>query len=400
MHTSRREFLSARFVPASTTAAPDQPVVVSVFLRGGADMLNLVVPYGDDAYYRVRPTIGIAPPNTAKQTAIDLDGFLGFHPALSAIEPLWREGSLAIVQGVGTDNPTGSHFETQDQMERGERFGRPIGSGWLGRFVSATAVQPASPFSALGIGTALQEALRGAGSASSVTSVDEMRLAVPDQISAPVATALANLYRRESPLLASTATETLSLLAHVTQVPGIDDPSVSGFADSEFSKGLREIARLILANVGLRVACIDLNGWDTHFLQGASEGLQASLASDLATGLSAFYAALGRRGDLVTTIVMTEFGRRIYENSSGGTDHGRGYSMLVVGGGVNGGKVYGDYPGLEVDESIAGPGGLRPLIDYRAVLAEVLTGTAGLARVASVFPDLSFKPLGLFSKAA
>jgi len=165
---------------------------------------------------------------------------------------------------------------------------------------------------------------------------------------------------------------------------------------------LKEVSRLVKASVGLEVACLDLGGWDTHFFQGGSSGQQAELIGQLASGLAAFDADLTNYRDRVTTLVMTEFGRRVYENGSLGTDHGRGFAMLAMGQGINGGKVHGKWPGLAEEEtpgsstlSLAGPSGLKVLFDYRSVLAEVLSNTLGSRDVNQVFPNFHPEPVGL-----
>ena len=166
---------------------------------------------------------------------------------------------------------------------------------------------------------------------------------------------------------------------------------LSAYPDDDFGAGLREIARLVKARIGLEAACIDLGGWDTHFFQGSIGGLQAGQIDLLARGLAAFDADLSRERDRMTVIVMTEFGRRVYENSSFGTDHGRGFAMMAIGAQVNGGKIHGVIPDLDVDdEELFGPGGLKISFDYRSVLAEVLSGALGNQNIEKVFPH--FKP--------
>ena len=159
--------------------------------------------------------------------------------------------------------------------------------------------------------------------------------------------------------------------------------------------GLREIARIIKANLGLEVACIDLGGWDTHFFQGTSNGLQAGNIDSLSEGLAAFDADLKGYRDRVTTVAMTEFGRRLYENGSAGTDHGRGFAFFAMGEKIDGGKVHGQWPGLKEEPSLPGPGGMEVKIDYRSVLSEVLIGGIGGAKIDEVFPGFQPQPVGI-----
>lgn len=400
--STRRVFLRSVIAPGSSGATDRNPhTLVVVFLRGGADTLNIVVPCGDDRYYGVRPTIAIPPPSDdgSSSGAIRLDDFHGLHPKMAPLVPAFREGRLAVIQAVGSDNPTGSHFEAQDQMEHGEAYDRVIGGGWLGRMLRTRAVHESGPLSAVAIGTAIPESLRGATSTCAMTTVDEIRMNVAPDRSRDFSTALASLYGSEAGTLGGPGRDTLDLLVKVDALrrETYSPSSGAAYADDGFSSGLREIARLIKAGVGLEVASIDLDGWDTHFVQGAGSGLQADKIGQLATGLAAFDADLVEHRELVTTIVMTEFGRRIEENSSGGTDHGRGFAAFVLGGSVRGGRVLGEWPGLEANDSMIGPGGLKVLVDYRSVLAEVLTGPMGLRDVRPVFPDFEPRTIGLFA---
>ena len=199
-------------------------------------------------------------------------------------------------------------------------------------------------------------------------------------------------------LLGRQGKETLELLRRVEQLRGKPYQPEAGaeYPKEEFGAGLREVARLIKADLGLEVACLDLGGWDTHFFQGTLGGLQSGLIDTLARGLSAFDADLKDQRKRVTTVVMTEFGRRLYENGSAGTDHGRGFALMALGGRVNGGKVHGAWPGLKEEPSLPGPGGMEVRVDYRSVLSEVLElGAAGSKHLDEVFPDFKPQRVGL-----
>lgn len=372
--------------------------LVCIFLRGAADTLNLVVPYGDDDYYRLRPTIGI--PASA---GLRLDDFYAFHPNLGPLLPAFKEGRLGIVQGVGTDNPTGSHFEAQDQMEHGESYGRLVGGGWLGRYLRTRAAD-LTPLSAIAIGSSIPESLRGAPAASALESIEEVQIKTPSGNSTAVSSALSALYGAEVGMVGQAGKTTLDLLQRVQSLRGTSYTPENGvtYLDDTFSQGLKEIARLIKAQIGLEVACLDLGGWDTHFFQGSTSGLQADLIRQLASGLAAFDKDLGAQRDRVVTLVMTEFGRRTYENSSLGTDHGRAFALFALGGRIEGGKIHGRWPGL-VEESSSqtdslnpvGPSGLKVLIDYRSVLAEVLTKFLGHRDINKVFPNFQPETVGI-----
>jgi len=399
--TTRRGFLKQMMINTGATAG--EQTLVCVFLRGGADTLNLLVPCGDDRYYKLRPTIAIPAPASnqdSENAAIKLDDFYGFHPKMRPLLPLFREGRLAVVQSTGSDNTSGSHFEAQDQMEHGESQGRTIGGGWLGRHLRSRAGKEMTPLSAVAIGAAIPESLRGAPSASALKSLDELQIKTPSNDPRAVSQALAAMYGAETGLLSQPGRATLDLLNRVEALRGksYQPANNSIYPEDDYGSGLREIARLVKARVGLETACVELGGWDTHFFQGSTGGLQADQIDLLARGLAAFDADLGADRERVTVIVMTEFGRRVYENGSLGTDHGRGFAMMVIGNRINGGKVLGCKPDLDAgDETLLGPGGLKTTFDYRSVLAELLSGVMGNQNLQRIFPGFQPQPVGLVS---
>lgn len=401
---SRRGFLR-HMVLGSEAVVPEAgaKTLVCVFLRGGADTLNLIVPYGDDQYYKARPTIAITSPaknGEAKDAAFKLDDFYAFHPKLLPLLPIFKEGRLGIVQAVGSDNTSGSHFEAQDQMEHGEAAGQLIGGGWLGRYLRTRTGSGQTPLSAVAMGATIPESLRGAPSASAIYSLDEIQIKTPSGDARAVSSALSAMYGAEVGILSQPGRSTLDLLKRVEALRGKEYKPENGaeYPLSDFGNELREIARLVKAKVGLEVACVDLGGWDTHFFQGTSSGLQADSIEELARGLAAFDADLKSERASVTTLVMTEFGRRVYENSSLGTDHGRGFALIAMGHRINGGKIHGAWPGLEEQETdLLGPGGLKINFDYRSVLSEVLTGISGTCDTNKIFPGFRAQPVGLVS---
>jgi uncharacterized protein (DUF1501 family) len=404
-HVSRRGFISKLFVAGeSLPVSGNAQTLVCIFLRGAADTLNMVVPYGDDQYYKVRPTLAISHPSIQISGAsLKLDDFYAFHPRLEPLVAAFKEGRLGVVQGVGTDNPTGSHFEAQDQMEHGEAYGHVVGSGWLGRYLRTRSGTELTPLSAIALGSTIPESLRGAPAASALESVDEVQIKTPSGDIDAVSSALAAMYQSNGGVLSQQGRITLDLLKRVEKLRDTEyKPAVGvSYANDDFSRGLREVARLVKADVGLEVACVDLGGWDTHFFQGSSTGLQAELIGQLAAGLAAFDADLVDHRDRVTTLVMTEFGRRIYENGSLGTDHGRGFALFAMGRGIRGGKIHGRWPGLTEeaaagsDLDLVGPSGLKVLIDYRSVLCEVLSKVFHHQDMNKVFPRFHPEPIGL-----
>lgn len=402
-NTSRRAFIrKLLFAPETALPSVGERTLVCIFLRGAADTLNMVVPYGDDEYYKLRPTIAIPAPANGT-TALRLDDFYAFHPKLAPLLPAYNEGRLGIVQAVGTDNPTGSHFEAQDQMEHGESYGHVIGGGWLGRYLRTRAAEMTA-LSAVTIGSTIPESLRGSPTASAIESIEEVQIKTPSGDTSAVSSVLSALYGAEVGLVGQAGKATLDLLRRVESLRGAayTPDGEATYLDDKFSHGLKEIARLIKAQVGLEVACLDLGGWDTHFFQGSTSGPQADLIRQLAGGLAAFDKDLGAERDRVATLVMTEFGRRTYENSSLGTDHGRGFALFALGGLVKGGKVHGRWPGLVEEYSSqtdslnpVGPSGLKVLLDYRSVLAEVLTKFSSHREVVKVFPNFNPEAVGL-----
>ncbi len=357
--------------------------LVVIFLRGGADGLSLVAPLEDDGYYHARPRLGIA-----KRDAVPLDGFFGMHPLLRDLESAWKDGDLAIVHGAGSEDETRSHFEAQDLMEHG---GLTAG-GWLGRFLRVKKREGSGALSCVAVGATLPESLLGAPSATAMESLDDFALGA----AAPsLRSQLEQLYAAESDALGSAARDTFNALTRIDAMRSTPYKPEHGaeYANDDFSRGLRQIARLIKGRVGLEAASLDLGGWDSHFTQGT---LIEPLLTRLGKGLAAFRRDLGKAMERTTVVVMTEFGRRVMENSAFGTDHGRGSVMWVMGGGVKGGRVIGPWPGLR-DESLEGPGDLPVWNNYRNVLAPVLMRHgAELGALGRVFPEFELKPLGIY----
>lgn len=395
---SRRSFVRRLvFGREPVVADPGRRTLVCIFLRGAADTLNMLVPYADRDYYANRPTLSIPAPSRSADAAIRLDDIYAFHPKMGPLVPIYREGRLGLVQAVGSDNPSGSHFEVQDQVEHGEGYGTSLGGGWLARHLRTRVGESASPLSAIAVGATLPESLRGANAASAFHSIDEIRLPTSTGDPVAVSRALAAMYSTQVGVLGQRGKLTLDLLSRVEALRAKPYQPEAGadYPGDEFASGLREIARLVKAEVGLEAACIDLGNWDTHFFQGTTGGAQAGLIDSLSRGLAAFDADLMRHRDRVTTIVMTEFGRRLYENGSAGTDHGRGYALFAMGAGINGGKVHGTWPGLAEEPMLPGPGGMEVKIDYRSVLAEVLENAIGNKRASEVFPGLDRQAVGI-----
>ncbi len=404
MSSFTRRALLSKLAVAAAPAVEDagRHTLVVVFLRGGADTMNLVVPHADDGYYRSRPTISIKAPGDDgdKSRGLRLDDHYAFHPALRPLHEKFTEGRLAIVQGVGTDNTSGSHFECQDQMEHGDSMhGTAAGGGWLGRWMRTRASARLGPLTAVAVGTALPESLRGSPVASVMQTLEEIAIRTPSGKSDEAARVLAAMYGADVTLLGGQGRETLDLFKRVSALQhGTYKPANNAqYPRDSFGGGMREIARLIKARVGLEIACVDLGGWDTHFFQGTTNSFQAERATVLAEGLAAFDADLKDQRSSYTVMVTTEFGRRIYENASLGTDHGRGFALMTLGDRIPGGRVLGKWPCVVEADAAEGPGGMKIQHDFRSVFAEVLRASVGLGAedAAKVFPKADLAKVGL-----
>ncbi len=373
---------------ARTDAAAEAAgTVIVVFLRGAFDGLNAVIPWADPAYATLRPTIAI--PTDA---VIDLDGRFGLHPSLWPLKDLYDDGTLALVHAAGSLDPTRSHFDAQALMERGTDD--DVATGWLARHVAAADVT-ALPLHAVAWGQTAPASLAGDLAALSTPNLSSFQLAADTSLQAATRDALTRLYGPAGGggVLTGPGRAALGALDLIDRVRTTTSPSTQPYPASTLGRALGEIARTISADVGLTAATVDVGGWDLHADAGTATAgpMQARLA-DLAQSLRAFHDDLGDTMSRTTVVVMSEFGRRAYENGSGGTDHGSGNVMLVMGRGIAGGHVHGDWLGM--DDAHLYRGDIPVLTDYRDVVAEVVTGRHA-SDVATVFPAHDLAPLGL-----
>lgn len=379
---TRSLFPSLPFVAFAQTPRQVDTLVV-VFLRGGMDGLSAVVPVGEGAaFYDHRRATAIP-----ERAVLDLDGFFGFHPALAPLHEVYRAGRLAVVHAAGSPDPSRSHFDAMEYMERGTPGVRITGTGWLSRHLESVPWTNDSPFRAVAMGTMLPSSLQGPDAALAMTSLDGFALNVPEHERERIEAGLATLYA-DAPGALPLPREAERLFATMRDLRTVaadrPDPRPGAqYPDTTFGYALRQVAQLIKADVGLEVACVDLDGWDTHEAQGGVEGPMADLLGELARGLAAFHHDLDDRADRLTVVTMSEFGRMLVENGSQGTDHGRGGSMWVMGGGVHGG-VHADWPGLHPDA--LDDGDLAITTDFRDVLSEILVQRLQNASVERVFP--------------
>ena len=381
------------FTPKNSASRGDTLVVI--FLRGAADVLNLVVPHGENAYYALRPTLGIPRPDDgkAKLRTLDLDGFFGFHPALNNLLDAWNEKQLAIIHACGAPDESRSHFKAMELMERGVDDAKGPATGWIGRHLATLDTGNASPLRAVGVGEMPQRSLSGTVPVSALRSIADFHLNGDERAVAQMRSALDTLYSGNDPF-SVLGQETLGILDILQKLDPTSNQLLSTpqYPLSDFSLALQQVAMLIKADVGLEVAAVDLGGWDTHFAQGSTEGLMANLIRDLGDGLAAFHAEMRDHMHRLTVVTMSEFGRRAAENGSLGTDHGHGSLMMLLGGNVRGGQVHGTWPGLG-SAQLVGPGDLAVTTDYRDVLSEILIKRLNNPALADIFPNYQARGL-------
>jgi uncharacterized protein (DUF1501 family) len=384
---------------AASAAEAHNRVIVAVFQRGAVDGLSMVVPYGDRDYTATRASIAIRPPNGADaDAALDLDGFFALHPALQALMPLWQARALAVVHACGSPDRTRSHFDAQDYMESGTPGVKSTTDGWLARAIG-TRPAPSSPFRAVALGPTLPRILRGDAGAISLASLDRFDVRASTDAAA-ARKGFESLYEQSvQDLLHGTGRETFEAVrmlksANAAQLRPANNAQ---YPRSRLGESLRQIAQLIRADVGLEIAFTDAGGWDTHVGQGAEQGQLANRLRDFGASLAAFAQDLGDRMGDVLVLTMSEFGRTVAENGNRGTDHGHATAMLLLGGGVRGGKVYGRWPGLAREQLYEGRD-LAVTTDFRTLFAEVAGRQLGIARPATLFPGWTgAAPLGVMA---
>jgi uncharacterized protein (DUF1501 family) len=354
--------------------------LVIVFQRGGMDGLNVVIPFKDQAYYALRPTIAVKEPASGEERAIDLDGYFALHPALAPLKAIYDKRQLAIVQAAGSPDNSRSHFDSQDYMELGTPGVKSTPEGWLNRYLSENHIAN-SPFRGVAVSPQMPRTLAGTAPALSMSSIEEFRLRNP-----AMAAGLEKLYMDSAdPLFRQGGESLFEAMARLRAIESKIPPSTAAYSAGRFGNGLKQIARLIKADVGLEVAFTEIEGWDTHVAEGGATGQLANRLKELGEGLAAFYQDLGDRMNDVVLVTMSEFGRTARENGNRGTDHGHANVMFVLGGGVRGGKVYGRWPGLAPEVLYEGRD-LDLTTDYRAVCGEVLARHLRQRDLNKIFP--------------
>lgn len=386
----------ARTVEAAGTR---QQVLIAIFQRGAVDGLNMVVPFGEADYYAARPTLAIARPGAGENTAIDLDGFFGFHPRMRPLKPWWDSGSLAIVHASGSHDETRSHFDAQDYMESATPGVKNTPDGWMNRYLHAKEHQKATPFRAVALAQQLPRSLQGSAPALAIGQIGQFGIRAGRATDDVQASFEAEYAAAAESVLHSTGREAFDAVRMLKNADPARYTPANGaeYPRSPFGDALRQIAQLVKADVGLEVAFAESGNWDHHANEGAAVGLLANRLDDLARGIAALARDLGDRMQDVVVVTMSEFGRSVSENGSRGTDHGHGNAMMVLGGAVRGGKVYGRWPGLAREQRHDGRD-LAITTDFRAVFNEVVGGHLGLRDTSRVFPGYTGTgQLGMFA---
>ncbi|HEV2196751.1 MAG TPA: DUF1501 domain-containing protein [Candidatus Acidoferrum sp.] len=374
----------------AATPMPNKKQLVVLFQRGAADGLNIVVPFGEQNYYRMRPTIAIPQPKRGgADAAVDLDGFFGLHPSLAPLEPLFHKNQLAIVHAAGSPDPTRSHFDAQDFMESGTPGLKSTEDGWLNRALETVPEENASPFRAVAMGPNLPRMLHGSAPAIALPDLKQFKvMAQAPGTGAMVEGGFEAMYAQTvDKALQGTGTETFEAIDLLRKAdPAKYQPeNGSQYPTSRLGRSLQEIGQLLKADIGVEVLFVDCGGWDNHVNEGGVQGQLSNLLRDLGQGLAVFHQDLGDRMQNIVFVTMSEFGRTAKENGNRGTDHGHANCMFVMGGDVRGGQVYGKWPGLN-DHQLNEGRDLALTTDFRSVLGEILTKHIGVADLKPVFP--------------
>src|SRR5215212_9044432 len=386
---SAPSFLKRVVEAQGLSAAPNgrRKTLITIFQRGAVDGLNMVVPHGERAYYDLRPQIAIAQPGRA-DSAVDLDGFFGLHPSMAPLKRLWDEKRMAIVHAVGSPDNTRSHFDAQDYMESATPGVKSTQDGWLNRLLQARPDAKATPFRAISMTQNLPRSMQGRAAAVAMRNLSDFQLRA-GAYTAGVQGGFEGMYEQGvNDVLRGTGKETFEAVNFLKKVNPAQYRPENGaqYPGGEFGRALMQIAQLIKAGVGLEVAFTDVGGWDTHRGQGGARGQLANLLGQFAQGLGALVTDLGpARMQDVVVLTMSEFGRTARQNGTGGTDHGHANAMLVIGGAVRGGKVYGQWPGLKEEQLNEGRD-LALTTDFRDVFGEVASKHLGTVDLKKVFP--------------
>ncbi|MGB3571071.1 MAG: DUF1501 domain-containing protein [Phormidesmis sp.] len=368
----------------SKAQAATMPRLIVVMLRGAADGLNIVVPYQETEYYEARPSIAIAKPGE-NDGVLDLDGRFGLHPALAPLMPEWEAGRLAFVHASGSPTETRSHFQAQDYLENGTPGNAATHTGWLNRLLAVLPDGPPTQAVNMGTGGTLPLILSGAESVANL-GVNGAGNPAFSADQGGLQTAFDRLYAGDDKVarIYQSGRQSRDTLMQELAEEGME-ASRGAPTPERFANTTRSLAQLMKGNAGTQIAFLELGGWDTHVNE---RGVLARQLDPLGNGLATLAEELGDLYQDTTIVVMSEFGRTIAENGNGGTDHGYGNAMWILGGSVRGRQIYGEWPGLsEANQHESRD--LAITTDFRDVMASLLDQQFGLGReaIAQVFPN-------------
>ncbi len=382
-------FLTRAIYGEMQTAAANRKKLVVIFQRGACDGLNVVVPYAEDNYYSMRPTIAIK-----KKEVLDLNGFFGLHPAMAPFKPLYDQGQLAIVHAAGSPDTTRSHFDAQDYMESGTPGLKATTDGWLNRALQDERLSgKPSAFRAVALGTQVPRTLQGKIPAIAVANLQDFSVAGKGSQTSSISNAFQAMYDESTDaVLHGTGQETFEAVKMLKSADPAQYKPAAGvnYPNTAFGNSLKQIAQLLKANLGVEAAFSDIGGWDTHQNQGGANGQLANRLKEFSETIAAFWKDMGNDAD-ITLVTMSEFGRTARQNGTGGTDHGHANVMFVLGGQVKGGKVYGKWPGLSNEQLNEGRD-LTVTTDFRNVLGEAAYKSLGAHDLNKVFPGVTVNP--------
>ena len=362
-------------------------ILITIFQRGAVDGLNMIVPHGEEEYYNLRQNIAVAKPGET-DGAVNLDGFFGLHPSLKPLEKFWQNKQLAVVHSVGSPDNSRSHFDAQDYMESGTPGVKSTRDGWLNRVLQENKTGTDSPFRAVSVTQQLPRSLYGR--APSVAMANLADFAINAGIyTQSVQGGFEGIYQQNADNLGTTGKETFEAVNFLKQANPAQYKPENGavYQNNPFGSSMRQIAQLIKSNVGLEIAFTDTPGlnWDTHANEGGARGQIANLLGSFAQAIAAFATDLGHRMDEVVILTMSEFGRTAKENGTRGTDHGHANSMFILGNSIKGGKIYGDWKGLN-NENLYEGRDVAVTTDFRDVFGEIAQKHLGSKNLEKVFP--------------
>jgi uncharacterized protein (DUF1501 family) len=374
-------------------------ILVSIFQRGAMDGLMAVSPFNDQFLKAARP--GLFMPATKGgnvPSLIDLDGRFGLHPAMQAFESVFREKRLAIVHGMGSPNNTRSHFDAQDYMESGTPFNKGTSSGWLNRAVGLLGHE-ATPFQAVSLTSSMPRSLYGEMPALAISNLQDfsIQMRANPMNANRISKSFEDLYdQTASGLLKTTGKDSFDAVKMLqkTDVRNYKPANDVVYPASPLGNSLKQIAQLIKMDVGLEVAFAESGGWDTHFNQGAANGIFARNVTDLSQSIIAFWKDMEIYQDDLTVMTMTEFGRTVKQNGTGGTDHGRASCNFILGNDVNGGIVHGKVDTL-APENLEDGRDLAVTTDFRSIFSELAERHLQITDKKLLFPGFNGGSIGV-----